>query len=1332
MLRRRRSLAGLIPAAFASSSKLDEDTVPPLPQGLARGATPVSPLRSASVDDHGSPRASSRATANATPIKSGLIRRVSSLFRSGSKSTGSPASARYRAAASTPDIRAPASPTNSSPVSPTHGPAKLVKRPSVKRKDPKKQLPALPPLDRAPSSTGFHLTDIMRTTRSTGAGISSTSVRSRKTSTKSTKSGHGVGVGSIKSTKSANKRQSIFPASSRAGSTTMSSSAASSTYNNDNDEEEYDPDADIRRPSDLGPPTTRSLLDFEEGTGRGSRADWADEEQHTPTPGQPLPRPFALDSAYASDASSSEGEDYGNVEGYEDDIRRPEGLGKPAALLDDETVRLPWEERFPSSPAPHPATAAADSPLQERPRAHSTPTLDILHALLGLPPPLASTSSSSSAPADPFATTASASASHPPSAGPPAAPWLWRAILHFASPPDAARAARVSRVLCDAARARLYADVDLRVRVRDDTNTTAQTSSAPPSPSEGYAQREEDEYVDLQTRVRRRIRRRAGVLAAVRTYKHLAARVEGVVCAGWPPWETAPHLPALRALTVFYSPPTSTSTSTSTSADAESGANGTAAKTTDADLLPFLRAHPTLERLAVVGGGDCADADDSPPPTTTPTTTTTATTTTAAATTPNSDDEAQAHGGTETEKAVKEKAKAKENAKESAPFLPRLTHLHAPAGLAVKLLERIAAAPFAPAQSAVSTPSASASLSNSAVTTRANTPNPTGTPPGPNTYTHPNVNTDTSASTNGTTVNGNNNNGSNNKQLSAASLALLAPDTSPKRSLRLSVWGRSKSHDRLAEVFSFGAGAGSTNSGSVNSASNPSNANTAAAAAPMPTSSVFEPPNGIRRGASANGVGSSATGRKAHEPSASVASTADSMLSTSASDDDDEDVVLGFGAGAVQLRRVESVGRAARPVFVQTRGKSMEVSRSNYGGGDGNNGNGKGSASEPLPHAHPLCVLRIAIPRPLYEGAAGVGGGRVGRAVAGVLGRGVGAGESENGGGKGKRPGLAVHLLFGPRVERRTLEKVLRTLGSGIEEGLPTVEVVSSSSSSATTSPPKGKTPPSAWSVARGRGGRPQEEEAERGEKAGKEKVAGLGVALLEVRSPVRVAELYKIVGTVLPRYPALRALLLTRPPSAHSTPPSVPPSPTPTFFPSPPSTPGISSSPTPSWRGPPSPSLRPPPSPSARSLHVPPSPTLPPPSPSLSMRIPGPPSHRSAPSSPTSRTTLAPPPLRSFSTSSATAAPPAPESWGWEWDGWNDAGDVLRLPPRGTATASPRADVDVDDDESVLDGGGDETGGAGLSREDAAHVAAWRRRCAGLQCVRMVSGSWWRDGESP
>jgi hypothetical protein len=132
-----------------------------------------------------------------------------------------------------------------------------------------------------------------------------------------------------------------------------------------------------------------------------------------------------------------------------------------------------------------------------------------------------------------------------------------------------------------------------------------------------------------------------------------------------------------------------------------------------------------------------------------------------------------------------------------------------------------------------------------------------------------------------------------------------------------------------------------------------------------------------------------------------------------------------------------------------------------------------------------------------------------------------------------------------------------------------------------------------------------------------------------------------------------------------------------------------------------------------------------------------------------------------SLSRASSPASTLAPRrhklcTWAWEWDGWGDAGDVLGgVNGTGPALHAPRdkrlPDVPVGDDESVFDGGSyigfngydnnDGEGGAGsegdaggvaqLSREDAAHVVAWRRRCVGLECVRMVSGGWWmRDGE--
>ncbi|KAJ7501481.1 hypothetical protein B0H11DRAFT_1991876 [Mycena galericulata] len=410
---------------------------------------------------------------------------------------------------------------------------------------------------------------------------------------------------------------------------------------------------------------------------------------------------------------------------------------------------------------------------------------------------------------------------------------------------------------------------------------------------------------------------------------------------------------------------------------------------------------------------------------------------------------------------------------------------------------------------------------------------------------------------------------------------------------------------------------------------------------------------------------------------------------------------------------VAAVGTAARAVYVQA--PAAGALKGGAGGGQQQQQNAKGVGSP-----HPLRVLRIAVPRPLYEGgAAAAGGGRVGRAVGGVLARGVRApsaappsGDAVAGvafpsafpvpfarQGEGTQGGLALHLVFGPRVDRRTLEKVLRTLGSGM-----------------------GEMPPSSW---RGRIGEKEEgEEKSTGNHPG-------AIELLEVRSAVRAAELYKIISAVLPRYPSLCTLLLTRPPPAfppHSRTGS-PRSPS-FFFPSPPSTPGFTSS-----------SLRPPPSPSSRS---PPSPTFarPPPSPSpsppsplgfLTSASPSAPSpSTSAPPSP-ARQTLAPPPLRPLLTPLISTKYDDTGEWTWEWDGWGDAADILAgadgaRSHTGLSPASLRIPMDVDDETEEafeLDG----SGGA-LSGEDATHVAAWRRHCASLACVKMVSGAWWMREE--
>ncbi|KAJ6487071.1 hypothetical protein C8R47DRAFT_1072162 [Mycena vitilis] len=220
----------------------------------------------------------------------------------------------------------------------------------------------------------------------------------------------------------------------------------------------------------------------------------------------------------------------------------------------------------------------------------------------------------------------------------------------------------------------------------------------------------------------------------------------------------------------------------------------------------------------------------------------------------------------------------------------------------------------------------------------------------------------------------------------------------------------------------------------------------------------------------------------------------------------------------VELRRVGSV--AARAVYVQARPagascSSISLPRASVCPA------AVRRVREGEPHAHPLRVLRLAVPRPLYEGTAGVGGGRVGRAVGSVLARGASTKSSEAD-ATSEQEGLALHLLFGPRVERRTLEKVLRTLGSGLAEVVPLAPPPSTTAAVNGKESPdaKGKdrkAPPSAW-PARGRSGRVAEETDTQPVRAVK---PVRGVALLE---------LYKIVGAVLPSYAALRTLLLTRP----------------------------------------------------------------------------------------------------------------------------------------------------------------------------------------------------------
>ncbi|KAJ6480632.1 hypothetical protein DFH09DRAFT_1341413 [Mycena vulgaris] len=197
------------------------------------------------------------------------------------------------------------------------------------------------------------------------------------------------------------------------------------------------------------------------------------------------------------------------------------------------------------------------------------------------------------------------------------------------------------------------------------------------------------------------------------------------------------------------------------------------------------------------------------------------------------------------------------------------------------------------------------------------------------------------------------------------------------------------------------------------------------------------------------------------------------------------------GRGRVQVCLARTASRAspggaatARAAYVRPPGLEGGASAS----GDGREGRAA------------LHVLRIAVARPMYE--AGAGGGRVGRAVGGVLARASRSGDR----GEEEGEGLVLHILFGAPGRR----------GARIAEYCY-----------------------HGWDV----DGAP-------------------GLALLEVRSTVRAVELYKVMHAVLPRFPAPHTLLLTRPPALYPPRPTEPPSPS-LFFLSLPATPGFPPPPT-------------------------------------------------------------------------------------------------------------------------------------------------------------------------
>ncbi|KAJ7659086.1 hypothetical protein DFH06DRAFT_1406107 [Mycena polygramma] len=1379
MLRRQRSLAALLTGtASAPSSALNspnDDVVPPMPN---------SGVYSKAVNGHGHENAKG----------GGLIRRVSNIFRSGASGNAS-ASARekneaaHRAAASksTPDVRlAPVSSTSPTSSRPSGGGAKLVKRPSVKyakekerEKEKEKTARVGAALSSSPSTTS-------------GAGIVrsrtksiSMSLKGLSRTTRGVSSPHGISSSSQGHSSRAGSALSYSKSYSAASRSSRANSVSSS---NEGTEDE----ADIRRPSGLGEAAPSLLLPDEDGDGDGHRyAEGEGDGERTPTPGVPvsfaqkqkqtqLGAGYGSDSAYASSLSASE--DCGES-GDEDDIRQPAGLGKAASSLS-----LPLNSLAASSSSTGEGGAREREAREKakardaRRRTLSTPTkhkLSVLHELLGLPPPVAlpsssSPHSSSSLPSHSFTSHSSTSHSSPshspslhshspssrarhtppplPSSSSPSSPSsraahpevhtaylplpapLWRLVFAHLSLADAARAARVCRVLGEVGRGRVWREVDLRGFVGASgsgagagaVEGTERGRGGGGEPGEqGGGADEEDDTIRVRlagahsdAEARRNWKRKRSLARALRT-PHLAARVEAVVCAGWPPWVFSAgaeeeeggeqiHLPALRSLTIFppaaedaSSPPASRQTENGTTSthppriDTSGLSSTSQTRRPDMEinapaLLTFLRAHPTLERLAVVG---CADVDAEP------------------------EQGASSREGKGTEDNA-EKVKA-----ETQPFLPRLTHLHAPPSLAVRLLERIARAPFAsplpPLPPALTTSNSAASA-----TSIADELGKTAVVAGTSARASPTPSTSA---------------GEGTAKLSAASLALLAPD--PKRSMtaRLPGWHRGRSRERERE------------------AKPTPNVTAGSDAAPSSTNGV-QPVKARNDGVQRAQTGGASTNaeRALEEAWAQREARKARPAFLDADSEADADSVEGDGEAEaeaeeweaqkvekVELRRVGSVGRAARAVYVQAR-PAGAASRSSIS----LNGGGAGRGREGEPHPHPLRVLRLAVPRPLYEGTAGVGGGRVGRAVGRVLARGAST-RSSTTGATSEQEGLALHLLFGPRVERRTLEKVLRTLGSGLAEVVPPAPSPVSTTAAVNGKGPqdaKGKdkkAPPSAW-PARGRSGRVDPEPTEDTQPVTPVKPVR-GVALLEVRSPVRGAELYKIVGTVLPSYAALRTLLLTRPQGQQANSISIPPSPrTPSSLSSP-------RTPSPSMRAPSSPSSRAPPSP---RLRIPPSPVHAPPSPSTPLRAPPSPllypppsphspSVRSSPS-PTRTSPYSAPPSPTPTVRAHPTDPDAP--WAWEWDGWGDAGDVLpalHSPSPGQPLGPPALlnlglgarekrlpELPVGDDEGALDGSFGDT--SDLTLEDAAYVAAWRRRCEGLECVRMVSGAWWlRDGEN-
>ncbi|KAJ7193032.1 hypothetical protein GGX14DRAFT_577548 [Mycena pura] len=462
MLRRQRSHAAAAPSAVVSSAadEAEEDDYPPAPLGLTRAALRIktAPASRPGSGEKGAIRDANGHGDTASVGGNGgatgrLMRRVSSLFRASSAAPavkigehrnrtaarafgradaawpglGSPS---YKAASSSPDItsRAFTFGGGGGGGGGGNGNGKLVKRPSVKHRNAATRSVPENMASRVPWP------------------ISPRAARSKPSAAPASPAfGGGLGNGHGANAQAAQGRMKPLPRLSDAGDDEAEAQEGAGTGE---DEDE------IRRPSGLG----RTSLSNGDGDGGAASVEDTPASADAPHTPQPTAFPRASTSSAAATVQSDDDTD--------DDIRCPAGLGRAASIRDDgenddddsaaaaRAVR-PWER------ARH-GSGGVNGDGAPRARAVSLPASTLLHTLLGLPAP--------------------AVAACPP--------WVWRAVMARLAPADAARAARVSRALCEAARARLYAVVDLRF---------------------GRAQRD-----------------------ALRA-PHLAALVEGLVCAGWPP-----------------------------------------------------------------------------------------------------------------------------------------------------------------------------------------------------------------------------------------------------------------------------------------------------------------------------------------------------------------------------------------------------------------------------------------------------------------------------------------------------------------------------------------------------------------------------------------------------------------------------------------------------------------------------------------------------------------------------------------------------------------------------------------------------------------------------